>query len=56
MLTAQKYAASAEVTAVDVPSQRDLADGPFIIALLALLVVGCFARFYHLSYTPHLDG
>jgi hypothetical protein len=31
---------------------RDLADGPFMIALLALLVVGCVARFYHLSYTP----
>ena len=36
----------------DVGSRHDLADGPFIIGLLIVFLVGCAARFYQLDHTP----
>jgi 4-amino-4-deoxy-L-arabinose transferase-like glycosyltransferase len=36
----------------DVGSRHDLADGPFVIGLLIIFLVGCAARFYQLDHTP----
>lgn len=33
-------------------ARQDLADGPYIIGLLILFLVGCVARFYQLDHTP----
>ncbi len=39
-------------TADDARPRRDLADGPYIIGLLIIFLVGCVARFYQLGHTP----
>jgi 4-amino-4-deoxy-L-arabinose transferase-like glycosyltransferase len=36
----------------DVGLRQDLADGPYIIGLLIVFLVGCAARFYQLDHTP----
>jgi uncharacterized membrane protein len=51
-MTRPNCLASLGLTASPSCSPHDLADRPFIVALLALLVIGGGARFYHLSYTP----
>jgi hypothetical protein len=39
-------------TAHDAGPRQDLADGPYIIGLLIVFLVGCAARFYQLDHTP----
>jgi len=41
-----------KAAATEVGSRHDLADGPFIVGLLIVFLVGCAARFYQLDHTP----
>ena len=52
MLTARLKTFGSPRAPREVGSRRDLANGPFVIGLAIVVLVGCAARFYQLDHTP----